>query len=397
MRIRHLVLALLVAAAAADVRAAEPAAPPPPGLYVRDGVLMKDGRPYCGVGANYFSLFSRMLKDPADTSSLDNLKALAKARIPFVRFMCGGFWPAEHQLYLTDREAYFRRLDLVVRAAETEGIGLVPSLFWHYATVPDLVGEPVDQLGNPDSQSIAFIRRYTAEVVERYKGSPAIWAWECGNEYNLPADLPNAAEHRPPCQPQLGTPKERTARDDLKAAHVATAFAAFAQTARRIDPVRLIVSGNAIPRASAWHNGRENTWTPDTEEQFAEILLRDNPDPMNAISIHLYPNAKNAYSGGARSIDEAVGLAMKHAARAGKPLFLGEFGADRKLGGRAEQQAAFEELLRAIEKHRVPLAAFWVFDFPSQNEDWNVTFTNDRAFMIERVSELNRKRGKTPF
>ena len=42
------------------------------------------------------------------------------------------------------------------------------------------------------------MRTYIREVVSRYVNSPAIWGWEFGNEYNLPADLPNAADHRPP-------------------------------------------------------------------------------------------------------------------------------------------------------------------------------------------------------
>jgi hypothetical protein len=249
----------------------------------------------------------------------------------------------------------------------------------------------MDQLGNPESQSIAFIRRYTAEVVERYKDSPAIWGWEFGNEYNLDADLPNARDHRPPVQPQLGTPKERTARDEPKFPQVRTAFVAFAETVRRFDRTRIILSGNAIPRPSAWHNLHEKTWTADTEAQFGEILLRDNPDPMNGISVHLYRDPKGLYPGGARSLDEAVGLAAQFAARAGKPLFLGEFGAERQLGPRQKQQAVFEEFLRAIEKHRVPLAAFWVFDYDQQDNDWSVSFSNDRSFMIERVSQLNAR------
>jgi len=383
-------LACMLAGAGYALGADAPAASRP-GLSVQGGVLMKDGRPYRGIGANYFSLFARLLKDPADASSLENLKALSRAGVPFVRFMCGGFWPADHKLYLEDREAYFKRLDLVVRCAEENKIGLIPSLFWHTSTVPDLVGEPLDQLGNPESKSIALIRRYTAEVVERYKNSPAVWGWEFGNEYNLGADLPNAATHRPQVAPNLGTPKERSERDELKFAQVRTAFAAFAETIRRIDPSRVIFSGNSIPRASAWHNLHEKSWTADTEAQFGEILLRDNPDPMNSVTIHLYRKDADKYPGGAASLDEAVALAARYAAKAGKPLFIGEFGAARAAGSREAQQALFEEFLRAIEKHRVPLAAFWVFDLAGQDKDWNVTFGNDRAFMIELAAKANAR------
>jgi hypothetical protein len=361
------------------------------GLYVDRGVLQKEGAPYRGVGANYFSLFSRLLKNPNDTSSLTNLAALRQAGIPFVRFMCCGFWPTDQNLYRTDPKGYFERLDRVVRAAEQNEIGLIPSFFWNLSTVPDIEGEHLDALGNPQSKSLAFIRRYTAEIVERYNNSPAIWGWEFGNEYNLAADLPNARQHRPHVAPQLGTPSERNDRDELKFAHVRTALVAFGETVRKHDRVRIILSGNSIPRPSAWHNVYEQSWKPDTEAQFGEILLRDNPDPINTIGIHLYPDEKGDYGGGAKSIDGAMAMAMKYARQSGKPLLIGEFGVPRPWGPREKQQAAFEQFLGAIDKHSVPLAAFWVFDLPQQDKDWNVSFANDRAYMIELVAKLNRE------
>lgn len=368
----------------------------PLGLEVRDGILLKDGRPCRAVGANYFSLFARLLQRPADESSLTNLAQLARADIPFVRFMCGGFWPVEQKLYLTNRAEYFARLDRVVRCAESNRIGLIPSLFWNMATVPDLVGEPLDQFGNPDSKTIAFIRSYTAEVVRRYQNSPAIWAWEFGNEYNLALDLPNAREQRPPVWPQLGTPRERTARDELKFAQLRTAFGEFGRTIRQFDPTRPIISGNGLPRASAWHNLNEKSWKADTAAQFGEMLRRDNPDPMNILSVHVYREEKGGYPGGAQSIDEVVGLASNVAAQAGKPLFIGEFGAQRQIGSRAEQEAVFREFLAAIARHRVPLAAFWVFDLDSQDKDWNINFHNDRAFLLDLVTAFNRQQFQKP-
>ena len=112
------------------------AADVPNGLYVRDGILMCAGQPYRGVGVNYFSLFSRLIEDGKDESSLRSLEQLSKAGVPFVRFMAGGFWPRYWHLYQTNPEDYFRRFDRVVRAAEDAHIGLIPSLFWHYPTVP---------------------------------------------------------------------------------------------------------------------------------------------------------------------------------------------------------------------------------------------------------------------
>lgn len=380
---------VLFGLAAIAARAAESANGAGRGLTVRDGQVFLEGKPFRGVGANYFSLLSRVLQNPKDGSSLSNLTALAKADIPFVRFMGCGFWPNEQKLYLTNREAFFQRFDLVVRAAEQNHVGLIPSLFWNLPTTPDLVGEPMAELGNPNSQSIAMIRRYTEEVVSRYQDSPAIWAWEFCNEGNLGVDLPNAREHRPHVAPHLGTPATRSEKDELTFAQWQTACVAFAETVRRIDSHRMIISGNSIPRTSAWHNSHEKSWKPDSREQFREVLLRDNPGPVNSICIHLYP--AKAYPVGAKTIGEAVALSQEMAKAAHKPLFIGEFGVERKQGEVAEQKAVFNEFLTAMEQQHVPLAAFWVFDLPMQNQDWNVTFTNDRAFMLEMTGRLNAR------
>lgn len=212
-----------------------------------DGALMKDGKNYRGIGVNYFDLFSRTLHRPADISSLSNLVLLARTEVPFVRFMCGGYWPAEQRMFMTNRTVFFERLDRVVRCAETNGIGLIPSLFWYFATVPDLVGDPIDQLGNPQSASIAYIREYTTAIVSRYRNSPAIWGWEFGNEYNLECDLPNHDSYRPAVQPTLGTPMTRTERDELEFGQVTVTLQAFAETVRKLDPARVILTGNAAP------------------------------------------------------------------------------------------------------------------------------------------------------
>ncbi len=370
------------------------AAGTPNGLYVRDGILLRAGHPYRGVGVNYFSLFSRLIEDEKDDSSLESLKQLSKAGVPFVRFMAGGFWPRDWHLYQTNPEEYFRRFDRVVRTAEDARIGLIPSLFWHYPTVPDLVNEPVDQMGNPDSKTSAFIRKYTEEIVTRYKDSPAIYAWEFGNEYALAADLPNAATHRPQIVPELGTPKTRSARDELTSQAFIQAGTLFAKEVRRHDTTRLIISGNALPRISAWHNTRESSWKPDSAAEFEEILRRDNPDPFDCLSVHVYPPADGKFPATARDMAELIhGLARISRDRH-KPLFIGEFGAIQKGDDHLAQKKMVEEILAAIESDQIPLAAIWVFDLKAQDDTLNVTFDNPRRDLLELVARTNRRIGE---
>jgi len=371
-------LAFGLAAASAGPVATGPAAPDvaAQGLSVRkDGVLLKDGRPFRAIGVNYFNAFYRHLKDPNDTGYEEGFKALAEAKIPFARIMGCGFWPVEQKPYLDDKEEFFRRFDDVVKSAERHGIGLIPSLFWNVSTVPDLVGEPVGEWGNPKSRTHEHLRSYVKDVVTRYRDSPAIWGWEFGNEFNLGASLPNASEHRPQVVPQLGTPASRSAKDEWTVETIRTAFAAFAAEVRKHDPRRAISTGDAFPRESAWHNWKEKSWTKDAPEQFVEMLLGNAPAPVDLVSVH-------AYGGDVRRIREAQAAAAK----AGKPLFVGEFGAP---GPPEKSEAEFRALLAAIEEAQVPLAALWVFDFSGQDRDWNVTPSNARAGQLRAVAEAN--------
>jgi len=394
-----MMLSVLVVFAAAEATAGEVKTGVPAEMRADDrrlglrvdenGVLIKDGKPYRGIGVNYFEAFYRTLKDPKDTSYREGFKALAEHKIPFVRFSAAGFWPSEWELYLKDKEQYFKLLDGVVKAAEESGVGLIPSFFWHAGAVPDLVGEPLDQWGNPRSKTHKFMRQYTREIVTRYKNSAAIWGWEFGNEYNLGADLPNASEHRAHVEPELGTAKSRSERDDLTHDMIRAAFAEFAKEVRKYDNTRVITSGNSNPRPSAWHQRAELTWKQDTEGQYAEMLLGDNPDPMDMISIHLYAHQEERFN---RVVNckELLKTALDAAVKAKKPLFVGEFGVSEKLGPELVRKR-FTEMLATIEKSGVPLTALWVYDYPLQKGTGNVTAANNRAYQLKAIQQANQR------
>lgn len=339
--------------------------------------MLKDGKPYRGIGINYFDCFLRTLKAGDDTSYDAGFATLAAKGIPFARFCATGFWPKDMELYREDRAEYFRRLDGVVDSAKKHGVGLIPSLFWLYSCVPDLVREPMDQWANPQSQTQAWMREYVREVVTRYRDDPTIWAWELGNEYSLSANLPNAKDHRPKIVPKLGTPETRSERDELTFDMVRQVFVAFATEVRKHDTQRLIFTGDSFPRLSAWHQEHENKWTHDTMGQFAEMLSKANPDPISGIGLHAYEDDDQRF---------AKSMEVSHAMS--KPLFVGEFGAQ---GRSPEQDAKCRRLLTAILANDIPLAALWVFDLKSQ-PDFTITADNDRAWQLDLISEANRHR-----
>ncbi len=352
----------------------------PLGLQVKDGHFYKDGHVYRGVGANYFDLFRRVMNNPTNTTSLAGLERLSKAGIPFVRF-AGPYSAQEWRLYLENKEEYFRRFDLVVRRAEQVKIGLIPSMFWTL-TLCETVNEPRDQWGNPQSKTLALMRQYVSDVAGRYKNSPALWAYEFGNEVNLSADLPNAAQFRP---------KNGTERDDINAKHLVTILSEFAKAVRAIDPSRPIISGNSHARASSWNNTANKSWTSDTQEQAKEIILRDNPAPLDTIGIHFYGDNPPEKELGSWVTNRLHYLQWVKgvAAGGGRPVFVGEFGLAKKTG-KGDVQVVFNALLAEMEQANIDLAAFWVFDLPSQDKDWNVTFENERSYMIKLTAEANR-------
>ncbi len=366
----------------------------PSGLYVRHGVLMHAGKPYHGVGANYFDAFDAVLQDPANNEFAEQFQKLSDGGVPFIRFMAGSYWPGGWKLYRTDKAAYFQRMDRVVRAAEKAHLGLIPDLFWAAQTVPDLVGEHLNEEANPRSKSIAFIKQYTTDMVLRYRDSPAIWGWEFGNEYNLDVDLPDAFKNGfvQAVVPALGTPDHRTADDVITAASFHTAVTVFAATVRLYDKDRLITTGNAIPRAASFHNSSAHNWARDTLAETALVLKRDNPDPVDTVSVHIYtPEVGQPMPGNTSTVEEALALMSRMATALHKPLFLGEFGIQRKEGNSNEQRARFQRMLDAVVKERVPLAAFWVFHKSDMEKDWNVTFENDRGYMLRMVREANAR------
>lgn len=356
--------------------------PAGPGLTAGpEAAILKDGKPYRAIGVNYFNCFLRTLAKAEDTSYEQGFRLLGSNHVPFVRFAACGFWPRDMKLYREDPGEYFRRLDGVVKAAEASGVGLIASLCWLFSCIPDLAGEPMDQWGNPQSRTHAFMRTYVREVVTRYKASPALWGWELGNEYGLQANLPNATEHRARILPSLGTPATRSGRDDLTFEMARAAFVAFASEVRKHDPTRIIDSGDSFPRLEAWHIWKEGRWKRDTMEQFAEMLTLNNPDPLDVISLHAYEDD-----------DQRFAVAMDVSRKLGKPVFVGEFGAQ---GTSPEQAAKFRRLLKAIEDHGIPLAAVWVFDLASQ-PDFTVTPGNGRWWQIEEIAAANRRLGAMP-
>lgn len=370
-----------------------------------DGVLLKDGQKYRAFGVNdYYVAFSHILY-PTVHDYDQRFADLSAHGIPFVRFNVSGWSPNDFSLYSTDKNTFFSRLDDVVRCAERENIGLIPSVNFTYWTIPDTVHEHINAYGNPNSATIAFLRQYVHDIVSRYKDSPAIWAWEFGNEYNLPADLDSISNWQttlPPTYTSLGMPATRTIEDIPSTADLLVAFQAFEETVHEIDPGALITTGNSIPRSYAEDLRAGNEWANlDTLEDYQANLLLTNPSGCQLASIHLYPQeiqTPRFTPGHLSTYDELTDVTMDACRNAGKALFVGEYGAipGDFTGGTAETAAEhINTMMDAFAARKVSLAAYWVYGWyagdPNPGQvDRIATFTNERSWILDRIAAENR-------
>jgi endo-1,4-beta-mannosidase len=384
MTLKNLRLTGLIALAAFIISSCQK---PSLGLSVHDGRFFHEGRPLRAVGVNYYDLFTRLAAKPQDTSSLQGLKTLASLGVPFVRFNAGGYSGKDWERYRADPEVHFVAMDRVVREAERLGIGLIPSVFWSSA-LNEAVGERRQSWGDPASETLEQMRDYTQRLVSRYKDSPAIWAWEFGNEWNLKMDLPNAAQLRKPGQDE---------RDDLTSEQVLLALREFSAGVRNIDPSRPLITGHSHPRAAAWHNTHEKSWKADTREQWREIMLRDNAGGYDTLGIHIYADKEvNAECGRwATGWMDFLAALREVADETQRPIFIGEFGlGDGGEHAPEEVRRRFKEVMDAMEQNGIDLAAVWVYDLKNQTGNWNITPDNERAYMLQEVIEANRRWSK---
>ena len=138
--------------------------------------------------------------------------------------------------------------------------------------------------------------------------------------------------------------------------------------------------------------GTKATWKHDTPDQFVANLLEVTPDPLDMVSVHIYPFDKE------RRFDredvpyaETLRLSMETAASAGKALFVGEFGAPdtEEDGGPERARVECLEQLEAIIETGVPLAALWNYDLPSQEHFINITPDNHRSYLLDELGRAN--------
>ena len=298
----------------------------PYGMYAVGNDLYRNGSKLHAIGVNYFtaSYYPLVAYQRDDDEAVfrclgvtrDNFALLRDYEMPCARIAFSGFDSGQIRPYFdpATHDGYLAVLDEVVKEAERNGIGLLPSFFWSWNMISDLVGEHlVEGLGAPGTNSWHFMEYYIRDIIARYINSPAIWGWEFGNEQNLNFDIhdlpvnsfsdlrmpanavgsagmPKAINYTPQTRVRnqvlnpLSDNMTMLARNPKNSSQKtvgnwAFMYWKFNQIVISADPSgRITHTGNGFPRgcnfwdATTW----ENNWHNDTRDQFKQILVMQN-------------------------------------------------------------------------------------------------------------------------
>ncbi len=355
------------------------------GLTVdENGTILLAGKPFYAFGVNSFTMVIRYIEGAGKSMYRDQFELLKKYGIPFVRVNFGGFYQDYYQKFDEDPEKILDCMREVVACAEEYQIGLICSLLWYDSAIPAHVEGHRSDMGNLDSNTVKYAVEYTGKIVNEFKDSPAVWAWEIGNEYNLGADLcdPEFKAHMPmgPC-----TPKNPTGFDFYTSEELVTFYTAVGNKIREYDKTRMISTGNGDMRVAskALHNSAaakdpethlwQQDWTTDSVEDFQEMCVYFTPDPLDTICFHLQ-HAQQDEEGNAsflimlnrygskistrRYFDEYVIAARK----AKKALYFGEMGDMMWMEDHEEAPSIFKSVTDWIVDSGIQLASSWQFD-----------------------------------
>lgn len=380
-----------------------------------NGVIYLAGKPFYAYGVNSFTMATRYLDEVSTPTYEEQFALLKQYGIPVVRINFGGYWPEYYERFDRDPDTLIGRMRDVVACAEKNQIGLICSLLWYDGAISFHVGEKRSAMGDPESRTVSYTKDYVARIVREFKDSPAVWAWEIGNEYNLDADLadPNLEQFLPNGP---ATPESPSGFDYFTSEEMQTYYRIVAETIRQYDPNRLISSGNgdmrqasaALHRAAAAMDPKTHLWTPDwtedTQEDFCEMCEYFTPDPIDTVCFHLQHGRQSEagiasyllyYSrfGTALSTEEYLEAYAAAAKKAGKALYFGEMGDFLWMEDDERTPKVFAEILESCKTAGIQLATSWQFaanDLVATDEGVD----GEKLKALQQVNETFQREGK---
>ena len=257
------------------------------GLQVNDeGMITLNGKPFYGYGVNFHPAFhlalDKQFYGDMHTDIEAHFSKLAAEGIPVMRINFNIYYGKDVGLWdkAASKDRWFGAMDYIIALAEKYNIGIIASLFWNVDSFCEYTGDKLDMITSPDSASTLLRMKYIEEVVGRYKYSPAIYAWEIGNELNLAVDIKNTEFIGTDGTKKMFTSEMLTAYYKL-----------IGDAIRKEDPYRMITGGDAAPRLCSmalWRSGG-NVWQPNNSYDENKTTFQwYTPAPLDTISLH-YP------------------------------------------------------------------------------------------------------------
>ena len=357
-----------------------------------NGVLKCNGIPVREIGVCLFSVLTDFHLTGSE-EFLTELPKVSKEGFRFIRVNSSVLFAPEWSVaYVNDKAGFLKRTKQFLDVAYDNNIGVIMSLFWRYATIPDLMGERVNAaLGTPGSLTRNFCAQYIQDLVDTFKDHPAIAGWEMGNEYSLFA----ANGALPHINVPRGTPASYNNPLDVMTLETMRSFYSFviAEIKKYDTTNRIIMSGNGGPGGVI----------EKSLSNYLTLLPLDNP--MDNWTFHKY--SRNFFGSRAYADLKNTLIEIRNAAYAvGKPLILGEFGQERnELYGGYGGTPILKNGADAVYRSGIQLAFAWNWkredslvepnDFSFHPEN-TINGTNEVFKILQYYNEKMKSEGYIP-
>lgn len=312
------------------------------GLTVNSsGQLLRDGVRFRNIGLNYGGAITPIYTQPsatacAYTSSADQdamLAVAASMKVKVLRVKATPFWPAQWRYGVNggvagvaavaaDREAHYVKIDQFLAKCAALDIGVILTLFFRHASVPDLAGQTLRAGWLNAGATRTYVTSVTQEIVTRYLTNETVLGYEWSNEVNHYNDATDATRGSfPSVNTTYGSAASYSASNDMfTGANLSDVLSWWYGVVRAVDSQRIVLSGNG-PNSYTQPGGTAGIATPMYPWHLEQV--RDNP--TNCGTIHYYGNIGYG-SNNFRGLN-AVLTGVRHWQRAnGRGFVLGEFG-----------------------------------------------------------------------
>jgi Cellulase (glycosyl hydrolase family 5) len=345
-----------------------------PVFLQRNGAnLVLGGQPFQAIAMNKFDLFYQFLgvasNSPATVTRPQAITAMndaVAAGVCCFRVAAMPYWPVDTDTYVNQPADFWAAFDDMMAELRARGLKIVPVVWWNAWLFPDLAGEPMHDIFSASSVSNDLLLTFAGELATRYGADDTVLFWDLTNEINLNAELDFGVRTTSGISVPHGSPAARSAADNYTSDEMATLLADLTAHMKSFDPNHLVSSGYSVPRSYAWHLRADPEWagddkTPDSISQMEQYLALTHPDPIDIVSIHLYPDADRL---GFDGRDPGVLGRYQDAADAlAKPLFVGEFGDTNPTVSELRSANFTRRCMLEMLQRRVPLSLIWVWEF----------------------------------